>query len=64
MSNQEKVKRITTALLKLEKAMNNSILKKVERKWIQKNPRINLLNYFYYRYLTNSFELSLLRTKK
>lgn len=62
MGNNQKVKRVNKALLKLDKATNNLLLAKARRKWIESNSKINLLNYFYYRYLTNEFELWLLKS--
>jgi len=43
--------------------MNKKLLKhKTERMWIEENKDIHILNYFYYRYLTNRY-LNWLRYK-
>jgi len=43
--------------------MNKRLLKhKTERMWIEENKKIHILNYFYYRYLTNEY-LNWLRIK-
>ena len=50
------MKRINDSLVKLTKAEQRRRLKSLERQWIELNPEINAINYFYYRYFTNDFE--------
>lgn len=51
---------IIKSLKKLEETENKLKLTRARRKWIEQDKRINLLNYFFYRYLTNDFELYLI----
>ena len=60
----DKTMRIIKSLEELNKATNYCKLKKAERIWIQNNSKINLLNYFYYRYLTNEFEIYILNMEE
>ena len=47
------------SLSKYYQSHNKLLLTRYTRQWIEKNDKINVLNYFYYRYFTNSFELFL-----
>jgi len=42
------------------KSTNKLIIARWTRIWIEQNKDINILNYCYYRYFTNRFELFLL----
>ncbi len=46
----------------LRKSSNNLALKKATRMWIEGDFRIHALNYWYYRWFTNEFELFLMST--
>ena len=39
----------------LKKAENRRRLKQAERIWVENTPKINALNYLWYRYFTNDF---------
>ena len=61
MKNEELLK------IKIEnviKANNLRLLKRYEREWIEKATYLNLINYFYYRYFTNEFELFIIKSKQ
>ena len=56
----EITKKLSDSFKKLNKAENRRILRRAERVWIQNTPKINVLNYWWYRYFTNEFELYIL----
>lgn len=58
------LKRLTTSLKELNKAIDYKRLKTIERKWIQYTPKINIFNYWWYRYFTNELELYILDSLK
>ena len=43
----------------MHKAQNKRILATAQRMWVEEDKKIHALNYLYYRYLTNRFELYL-----
>lgn len=45
------------SIKRLSKAEDRVKLKSIERMWIKDTPKINVLNYWWYRYFTNSLEL-------
>ncbi len=51
----DKIKRVKKSILNLNKAENRHKLKQAERIWIEHTPKINVLNYLWYRYFTNDF---------
>ena len=55
-----KVKRLSDSFKGLKKAQDRRRLKNMERLWVQDISKINVLNYWYYRYFTNEFELYIL----
>jgi len=36
-------------------SLNNLLLKRSERLWVEQNEYLNAFNYWYYRYFTNNF---------
>lgn len=60
MNNNLQLLKLAVAFNKLKKAKKKNIIAKAERKWIEANPNLNILNYHYHRYLTNEFETYLL----
>ncbi len=54
------IKRISSSIIKVNKAEDRRRLKTIERIWIQDTPKIHVLNYWYYRYFTNELELYIL----
>lgn len=59
-----KIKRLSNSFKKLNKAEDRRRLKAMERIWIQDTPKIHALNYLWYRYFTNEFELYILDAQK
>ena len=55
-----KLKRVKSSTSTLQKAINKRILAKAVRQWVETTPKIHALNYLYYRYFTNEFELFLI----
>lgn len=51
--NKKELKKI---IKKLNKAENKLLLTTMEKDWILANPKLNILNYWWYRYFTNEFE--------
>ena len=49
--------RIIKSIKKVQKSEKRLKIKKLETLWIQQDSKIHLLNYLYYRYFTNEFEL-------
>jgi len=47
--------RIEKSLYDLNRAENRRKLKYAERVWVEETPKINILNYVWYRYFTNDF---------
>ncbi len=47
----------------LRRTSNLLALKRATRIWIQEDLRIHALNYWYYRWFTNEFELFLIRSQ-
>jgi len=64
MVTQNKIKRLSISLNKLNKATEKRMLRTMERLWIQATPKLHAFNYWYYRYFTSEFELYLLNTIK
>ena len=60
MKSKEKIKRLSNSIGKLNKAEDNRRLKTMERIWVQDTPKLHILNYWYYRWFTNEFELYIL----
>lgn len=56
-------KRIFNSFEKLRKATDKNLIATMERIWVENTPEIHLLNYWYYRYFTNEFEIYCIRTK-
>lgn len=54
------IKRLTNAYAKTNKAIDKRRIATMERMWVQDTPKINILNYWYYRYFTNEFILYIL----
>jgi len=54
------IKRLDSIMEKVDKAKDRRRIKTMERFWVRDNSKINLLNYIFYRYLTNKFELYIL----
>lgn len=52
--------RLTKTLQSVNKAEDQRRLKAMERFWIQDTPKVHALNYWFYRYFTNEFELYIL----
>ena len=62
--DRDKIKRFKNSFSKLDKARNKRRLRTAERIWIQNTPEIHALNYWYYRWFTNEFELYILNIIK
>lgn len=63
MTNTGRIKlalKIVGKLKSVQRAEQNRILKTAERMWVESNPKIHLLNYWWFRYFTNQFELFLI----
>jgi hypothetical protein len=56
----DRIKRLSNSFTNLNKAEDRRRLKAMERIWIQDTPKIHALNYWWYRYFTNEFELYIL----
>ena len=54
--------RLANTINKTNKAINNRKIKTMERIWIQNTTKLNLLNYWYYRYFTNEFEIHIINS--
>jgi len=61
--NKNKKKRLLKSSDKLNKTTQQLVLARATRIWVQKTPKIHALNYWYYRYFTNEFELFILLEK-
>ena len=55
-------RRITVSSLNLHKAQNKRKLAWAMRRWVEDTKKIHALNYWYYRWFTNEFELYILNT--
>lgn len=56
----DKIKRLSNSFTKLNKAEDRRRLKTMERIWVKDTPKLHTLNYWWYRYFTNEFELYIL----
>lgn len=57
------IKRVLKSRDRLSNATNKNLINTMVRLWIEWDKKIHALNYLYYRYFTNEFELFCLKTK-
>lgn len=55
-------RRIFVSIIHLKKAQDKRILAWAMRKWVEDTKKIHALNYWYYRWFTNDFELYILNS--
>jgi len=60
MANR-KIQIVNQIRKKQQRASDRLVLARAVTRWIRSDPKINLLNYWYYRYMTNQFELFILK---
>ncbi len=60
MDDKEKIRRFNNSFKKRNKAEDKRRLNTIQRLWVQDTPKINILNYWFYRYFTNELELYIL----
>lgn len=59
-SKVENIKKINESLYNLKIATEKRIIATATRMWVEDTPQIHALNYWYYRWFTNDFELYIL----
>lgn len=55
-------RRIVKSFSDLRQAQNKRILAHAKRRWVEDTQKLHALNYWYYRWFTNEFELYILTT--
>ncbi len=53
-------KNVKQSMIRLMKSTRKLKLAKAMRQWVERTPHIHALNYWYYRWFTNDFELFLI----
>lgn len=57
---KKKMQRLSHSIKQVNHAEDRRRIKAMERMWVRDTPKIHALNYWFYRYLTNEFELYIL----